>query len=434
AEKKRREEEVRTLEAKFAGEENRLRDKLNKTLDELDASNKKRAAVQSQPTSPKVEQEVRQTQQELDKKQAKVLEQRTRLREAENLHKQEKQLLIAKLDKATQRAESAERSLQQNVMEREKLDERLLQTETELRLIKEHTEMTQAELERQTAADNSEQVKKLQRDLTAKQAETSRLLKEKNKEVDILKAKIREIEQTARASEVEPPLSNTPPKIVLLDPSLTAIKTRGRNELAVKLRSAVPSRQIVGRAEAAAGILSFMINDRAPENLENSGLFKTTVRLEKPQTPVNITLIDKHGSRATLDFIMIPGTAAATESLPSGNGQENLGKLASDINFGSYHALLIGNENYTQLPALNTPIDDVRAIDAILRKKYKFQTTVLTNANRYDILSALNKLLGELTEETNLLIYYAGHGEIDTVNQHGQWLPVDAELDNNANW
>jgi len=40
----------------------------------------------------------------------------------------------------------------------------------------------------------------------------------------------------------------------------------------------------------------------------------------------------------------------------------------------------------------------------------------------------------KLTEKDNLLIYYAGHGELDEANQRGQWLPVDAEPNNTANW
>ena len=39
-----------------------------------------------------------------------------------------------------------------------------------------------------------------------------------------------------------------------------------------------------------------------------------------------------------------------------------------------------------------------------------------------------------LTSTDNLLIYYAGHGELDEVNQRGHWLPVDAERDSTANW
>jgi uncharacterized caspase-like protein len=46
----------------------------------------------------------------------------------------------------------------------------------------------------------------------------------------------------------------------------------------------------------------------------------------------------------------------------------------------------------------------------------------------------LNKLRAKLTETDNLLIYYAGHGELDQVNMRGHWLPIDADADNTANW
>ena len=60
--------------------------------------------------------------------------------------------------------------------------------------------------------------------------------------------------------------------------------------------------------------------------------------------------------------------------------------------------------------------------------------TLLTNATRYQILSELNRLRADLTEKDNLLIYYAGHGEIDRANLRGYWLPVDAEPNSDANW
>ena len=56
------------------------------------------------------------------------------------------------------------------------------------------------------------------------------------------------------------------------------------------------------------------------------------------------------------------------------------------------------------------------------------------NATRYDILAALNELREKLTDKDNLLIYYAGHGELDERNQRGHWLPVDAEPNSTANW
>jgi len=70
----------------------------------------------------------------------------------------------------------------------------------------------------------------------------------------------------------------------------------------------------------------------------------------------------------------------------------------------------------------------------ILKEQYGFSVTLLLNASRYDILAGLNTLRERLTSEDNLLIYYAGHGELDRKNQRGNWLPIDAEPKSTANW
>jgi hypothetical protein len=51
-------------------------------------------------------------------------------------------------------------------------------------------------------------------------------------------------------------------------------------------------------------------------------------------------------------------------------------------------------------------INDATAVADVLNKKYGFKTTLLLNANRYQILSVLSTLRGQLTEKDNLLIYY----------------------------
>ena len=109
-------------------------------------------------------------------------------------------------------------------------------------------------------------------------------------------------------------------------------------------------------------------------------------------------------------------------------------QIPPGIEFGSYYALVIGNNDYHRLPKLETPVADANDISQILSSKYGFKVTTLLNANRYDILSQLNKMREKVTEKDNLLIYYAGHGELDKVNQRGNWLPVDAEPDSTANW
>jgi predicted nucleic acid-binding Zn-ribbon protein len=105
-----------------------------------------------------------------------------------------------------------------------------------------------------------------------------------------------------------------------------------------------------------------------------------------------------------------------------------------DFSFGRYHALIIGNNRYQHLARLETAVADAQAVEDVLRRRYGFKTTLLLNADRYQLLSALNKLREELTPDDNLLIYYAGHGELDRVNSRGYWLPVDAETNSSANW
>ena len=102
--------------------------------------------------------------------------------------------------------------------------------------------------------------------------------------------------------------------------------------------------------------------------------------------------------------------------------------------FGNYYALVIGNDQYRQLPRLTTAVNDARDIDRTLKARYGFKVTLLLDANRYQILSALNGLRERLTDKDNLFIYYAGHGELDRKNQRGHWLPIDAEPNSSANW
>jgi formylglycine-generating enzyme required for sulfatase activity len=100
----------------------------------------------------------------------------------------------------------------------------------------------------------------------------------------------------------------------------------------------------------------------------------------------------------------------------------------------SYYALLIGNDDYQHLPRLKTAISDVTAVAGVLATKYGFKTKVLTNATRYDILTAINDYRKKLGDKDSFLVYYAGHGEYDKTAGKGYWLPVDAERDNPADW
>lgn len=83
---------------------------------------------------------------------------------------------------------------------------------------------------------------------------------------------------------------------------------------------------------------------------------------------------------------------------------------------------------------MKTAAADAREVERVLRETYGFQTKLLVNATRSQIVAALSAYRRELSPDSNLLIYYAGHGYNDKDADKAYWLPVDATLDDVSNW
>lgn len=274
--------------------------------------------------------------------------------------------------------------------------------------------------------------------LTSREAELAKKsteLTQLNAELNTLREQLSE-NANAFSGKVDDAASakakNTKPVIEMIEPQLLA--TRGE-QYYVKTRAGLDQRTIIGRVLSQNPIMQLMVNEQQV-NLDDRGLFQQRIPLRHKDTPVTVVAIDKAGLRSDLNFTL--GLESDEQDLYA--GQEALtapdaaNRKIPRINYGNYHALLIGNRDYEALPDLTTTISDVTALRDVLRDHYGFMTTLLTNASRYDMLSAMEKLRQELTEDDNLLIYYAGHGELDEVNTRGHWLPVDAEEDSRANW
>ncbi len=104
---------------------------------------------------------------------------------------------------------------------------------------------------------------------------------------------------------------------------------------------------------------------------------------------------------------------------------------------GRNYALVIGNNSYEKMPDLKTAAGDAEAVAAVLGERYAFDAgaiTLLVNADRATILGSLQDLRRELTPDDRLMIYYAGHGQIDAVTEEGFWLPVDADPESDYTW
>ena len=103
------------------------------------------------------------------------------------------------------------------------------------------------------------------------------------------------------------------------------------------------------------------------------------------------------------------------------------------LDFGDYHALVIGNSRYEYLDDLTTAGRDASDVAEVLRDKYDFEVELLLDATRKDILTSLNRLRRELKETDNFLLYYAGHGVLDEIKE-GYWQPVDSVIDDDSEW
>jgi hypothetical protein len=86
-------------------------------------------------------------------------------------------------------------------------------------------------------------------------------------------------------------------------------------------------------------------------------------------------------------------------------------------------ALLIGNQDYANYPKLHTPINDIRAMENLLRKK-GFHTIVLVNATQEKMQQRLDYFRTHLKYTNIALVYYSGHGV--ALNNKNYLIPVDA--------
>jgi TPR repeat protein len=224
-------------------------------------------------------------------------------------------------------------------------------------------------------------------------------------------------------------LAQAGPAIEILDPPVKL--TRGTAP-SFRLRSATKIKEIVGRISAPGSLKSLKINQVAVQP-DKDGIFKSEIAIASASTPVKILATDRQNRRSLITFNLLAPTQTAAQTFDEAP-ESTVSSTYPSVNFGRYYALIIGNNNYASMPTLNTSANDAKAVDEVLRSRYGFKTKLLINANRHQIMTAFNDLRQSLTPQDNLLIYYAGHGEIDKSDESAYWLPTDAEPNNTANW
>jgi len=98
-------------------------------------------------------------------------------------------------------------------------------------------------------------------------------------------------------------------------------------------------------------------------------------------------------------------------------------KLPDGAKIGRYHALVIGNDQYSNLTPLQNAGSDAKALHEVLQRDYGFRSKLLLNATRLQMFQGIAELKDLTGPDDLVIIYYAGHGY--STQEQSYWLPVD---------
>ena len=262
-----------------------------------------------------------------------------------------------------------------------------------------------------------ELMKLLENQLVDKQAEVN----QQNRAIASLQARI-----SAGPAGVEQAANST---LVMIEPQVFA--TRGANTGVV--HGTPGPHDLVGRVTNPAAISKVTVNG-TPVAVGANGAFKAQVNVPSSGASVQVAMLGKAGDRKTLDFNVVMQAGGTNAAVASSGGAGGVGAVPSGVRLGSGYAVVIGNDNYqdSAFPDLKSAVSDATAVSQVLRTRYGYQTTLLSNATRLEILTALNTMREKLGPDDNLLIYFAGHGELQ--GRQGYWIPADARDKTATTW
>lgn len=186
------------------------------------------------------------------------------------------------------------------------------------------------------------------------------------------------------------------------------------------------SQRIRGQAIDPSGIKSVRLNNKLLK-VEENGYFDTVVNLTTGVNVFNIVATDK-AANTVAESIQINTVKEKVMGA-------SLAAAPVKLNYDPvYHAILIAETEYSDrnIPSLKGPVKDMRKIFNVLSNQYNFaleNTDTLVNASKTTILETIINKANSLGENDNLVIFYAGHGELikqPDNTEEGFLVPVDA--------
>jgi len=106
---------------------------------------------------------------------------------------------------------------------------------------------------------------------------------------------------------------------------------------------------------------------------------------------------------------------------------------------GDQWLFVIGIDTYIHWPRLKTAVSDAQSVKDVLLSRYYYDKDHLIElydeqATRTNILANLRFLANKVSEDDSLLIFYAGHGHLDSITKEGSWIPVESGTKDVSAW
>ena len=282
------------------------------------------------------------------------------------------------------------------------------------------------------------EIQQLQDELKSATQEKAELIKQK---IDAKQAEVSG--ESQRAQDLEEQLSVANASLATANARLASLEPSGAPKVSLKWPafeedgehqvSQVPAGSIVnvvGAIENFALVESFKINGKEYQ-LDANGLFLKSLDVGRDEVDLVFEIIDQSGQEIMTRVVVAPSNDLNV--VLASNGSLTQPKL----NFGRYHALVIGNNLYDLSKGwepLDTAVNDATEVANVLENEYGFEVRLELNADRDTMLTALEEMRKTLTSKDNLLVYYAGHGLVDPANDQGYWVPVDGSASSAVRW
>lgn len=268
-------------------------------------------------------------------------------------------------------------------------------------------------------------------DVTAMWLVLEEQIKAKEREISFQSGELAKLERAMLAGTQAPSTAVSSAqlgqvKLTIVQPALLA----GRGTPTILATSMDPI-TLIGRVAPRSRLHDLWVNTELV-NVDAEGLFRTNIAVTDVSR-IQITALDDRGARNAFDFTLV-GPKSGTVSNPAISPPAGVRSWPAGLKVGKRWLLAIGNQNYESYPDLHASIDDAEAMASVLSKSYGYQAKVLRDASKLDLLLALDEIRRNADADADVVIYFAGHGELNAAENSGAWVPSDGIANEEESW